>query len=134
MAWKLIITFACTILLMIVVFINGHPCTKKCPNSYGHVINCSLNSPNHLIRSKNTISQLQCFDMCVRQPGCEFYNYIKEAGDDSCQLFRGLWSFDDQDKMVVDPGVTFTWIARDRYLQVHRFIYLFILLFILSLK
>jgi hypothetical protein len=107
------------ITLFVSVVTYGSPCTQRCLNSHGNVINCILVSPSQLIRTQHSISQLQCFDVCIREPGCEFYNFRNQAGNDkSCELFRGLWSFEDESKLVLETGSIFTWIARDRYIQV----------------
>lgn len=95
---------------------QSYSCSSPCPNAKGHVMNCVLNKTGNLLAEKRTISQLQCFDECLRQLGCSAYNY-KQQQQDSCQLFGGLWSFDDE-ALQEQNFTVFAWLRRDEYNKV----------------
>lgn len=97
-------------------------CDSRCPDTNGYVLNCALNKPSHLLDQKHAISQLQCFDYCLRQQHCHVYNFKKESS--YCELFGGLWSFEDEKSLVAENSTVFSWLGRDQYTLVSKTIFL----------
>ncbi|XP_020898063.1 matrilin-2 [Exaiptasia diaphana] len=108
------LVFLFTIVILKVQATYSHnSCDSRCPDTSGYVLNCALNKPGYLLHQKQAVSQLQCFDYCLRHPNCHVYNFKK--GSSSCELFGGLWSFDDGNLLVAQPSTVFSWMGRDQY-------------------